>query len=179
VRIEIERAHRDDESEVFHLVEQNHLPLAGLYEHFETAIVAREDGGRIVGTAALEMYRDGALLRSVAVALDVQRKGIGHQLTDAALALAHELRAPAVYLLTTTAERFFPRFGFEHIARTDVPPGVQTSVEFTSTQIERFVRASGEGKQAGASADGRREEKKGVGDVVTHWVKQLSGNPMW
>ena len=131
MRIEIERAHRDDESEVFRLVEQNHLPLVGLHEHFETAIVAREDG-RIVGTAALEMYRDGALLRSVAVAPAVQRKGIGHQLTDAAVALAHELRAPAVYLLTTTAERFFPRFGFEHIARTEVPAGVLTSVEFTS-----------------------------------------------
>ena len=78
------------------------------------------------------MYRDGALLRSVAVALEVQRKGVGHQLTDAALAFAQELGAPAVYLLTTTAEHFFPRFGFERIARTDVPVGVQTSVEFTS-----------------------------------------------
>ena len=35
-------------------------------------------------------------------------------------------------LLTTTAEKFFPRFGFEQIAREDVPPSVQASVEFTS-----------------------------------------------
>jgi hypothetical protein len=35
-------------------------------------------------------------------------------------------------LLTTTAERFFPKFGFESIARTDVPATVQASIEFTS-----------------------------------------------
>ncbi len=96
-----------------------------------STLVARLDG-RIVGTADLEMYRDGALLRSVAVAPDVQRKGIGHQLTDAALALAHELGAPAVYLLTTTAEHFFPRFGFERIPRSHIPVSVQASVEFTT-----------------------------------------------
>jgi len=115
--IEIERAHRHDQSDVFRLVEQNHLPVAGLDQHFDTALVARQDGC-IVGTAALEMYPDGALLRSVAVAPDVQRKGLGHQLTNAALALAEELGAPAVYLLTTTAEQFFPRFGFERIVRS-------------------------------------------------------------
>ena len=37
-----------------------------------------------------------------------------------------------VFLLTTTAERFFPKFGFEQIARDDVPPSVQASVEFRS-----------------------------------------------
>ena len=81
VSIAIERAHRHDQSDIFRLVEQNHLPLAGLEEHLDTAFVAREDG-RIVGTAAVEMYEDGALLRSVTVAPDAQRKGIGHRLTD-------------------------------------------------------------------------------------------------
>ena len=128
--INIERPQQYDEVDVFRLIEQNHLLLAGLDQHLNTALVARQEG-HIVGTAALEMYREGALLRSVAVAPEMQRKSIGHQLTSAALALAQELRAPAVYLLTTTAERFFLRFGFERITRADVPAGVQTSVEFT------------------------------------------------
>jgi amino-acid N-acetyltransferase len=34
--------------------------------------------------------------------------------------------------LTTTAERYFPKFGFERIERNDVPASVQASVEFTS-----------------------------------------------
>jgi amino-acid N-acetyltransferase len=50
----------------------------------------------------------------------------------AALRLAQDLEMPAIYLLTTTAERYFPKFGFERIARDDVPATVRTSVEFTS-----------------------------------------------
>jgi amino-acid N-acetyltransferase len=35
-----------------------------------------------------------------------------------------------VYLLTTTAEAFFPHFGFERIERAAVPPRIQNSREF-------------------------------------------------
>jgi len=93
--------------------------------------VARENG-QIIGSAALELYPDGALLRSVAVAPEAQGKGLGQELTAAAIRLADTLNAPALYLLTTTAEQFFPKFGFERIARADVPATVQASVEFTS-----------------------------------------------
>src|SRR6185436_20434859 len=85
-----------------------------------------------IGSAALEVYPDGALLRSVAVAPESQRQGLGHELTAAAIRLAETLNVPALYLLTTTAEQFFPRFGFDRIARVDVPATVQASVEFTS-----------------------------------------------
>lgn len=58
--------------------------------------------------------------------------------TDAILALlailqlARGLRTPHAYLLTTTAERYFPKFGFERIERHDVPASVQASTEFRS-----------------------------------------------
>jgi amino-acid N-acetyltransferase len=39
---------------------------------------------------------------------------------------------PALYLLTTTAERYFPRFGFEVVERAEVPDDVRTTAEFTS-----------------------------------------------
>jgi N-acetylglutamate synthase-like GNAT family acetyltransferase len=111
---------------------QNHkLPLDGLRDHLATTVVAR-DADAIVGSAALEMYEDGALLRSVAVAPGRQHTGLGRTLVDAAIDLARSRDIPALYLLTTTAERYFPRFGFERIDRGDVPPGVQQSVEFTS-----------------------------------------------
>jgi N-acetylglutamate synthase-like GNAT family acetyltransferase len=111
---------------------QNHkLPLDGLRDHLATTVVAR-DADAIVGSAALEMYEDGALLRSVAVAPGRQHTGLGRTLVDAAIDLARSRDIPALYLLTTTAERYFPRFGFERIDRGDVPPGVQQSVDFTS-----------------------------------------------
>ena len=127
----IEAARPTDADDVLRLVIENRLPADGLTDHLPTALVARE-GGRIVGTAALELYPDGALLRSVAVAPHRQGQGLGQDLTEAAIQLAQDRGAPAIYLLTTTAERFFPRFGFERISRAEVPPGVQTSIEFTS-----------------------------------------------
>ena len=111
------------------LLESLGLPLDGIDDHVGTLLVAREDG-QIVGTAGLEMYADAALLRSVAVDPTQQGRRIGHQLTDAALRLARTRGVATVYLLTTTAERFFPKFGFEQIAREEVPAAVQSSVEF-------------------------------------------------
>jgi amino-acid N-acetyltransferase len=127
----IEPAEEQDLPEVRRLVERNGLPLGGIDDHVQTMVVARE-GDRLVGTAALEVYADGALLRSVAVDPALQGRGVGHQLTEAALALGRTRGLPAVFLLTTTAEGFFPKFGFERITRDDVPDSVKTSVEFRS-----------------------------------------------
>jgi amino-acid N-acetyltransferase len=127
----IESAKDHDLPEVHALLERLNLPLEGVDDHVKTMLVARENG-HIVGTAALELYADGALLRSVAVDPGRQGKQLGHELTEAALRLAAEHRAATVFLLTTTAERFFPKFGFEPVTRDEVPPSVQASVEFRS-----------------------------------------------
>jgi arsenate reductase len=87
----------------------------------------------------LELYADGALLRSVAVDPARQGRRLGHQLTEAALRLAQSHGADRVFLLTTTAERFFPKFGFEAIARAEVPASVQASVEFQSACPESAI----------------------------------------
>jgi amino-acid N-acetyltransferase len=112
------------------LLEREQLPLAGLRDHVEHLLVARA-GNRIVGCAGLELYEDGALLRSVAVDAEHRGSGLGSDLTRAAIHLAGQRGMPAVYLLTTTAERFFPRFGFEVVDRADVPQSVQQSAEFS------------------------------------------------
>lgn len=127
----IERATARDLPEVLALLDEHNLPKDDVAPHVSTMVVARENG-HVVGTAALELYADGALLRSVAVARGAQGKGLGHRLTDAALAIAREQRLETVFLLTTTAERFFPKLGFEPISRADVPESVQASVEFQS-----------------------------------------------
>ena len=113
------------------LLQEHGLPIAGLREHFDHAIVARLHGD-VVGSAALEVHSDGALLRSVAVAPHLTGRGIGHDLVETILKRAVDERIAAVYLLTETAADFFPRFAFQRISRAEVPPGVSTSIEFTS-----------------------------------------------
>lgn len=127
----IESATERDLPGIRALLERLQLPVAGVDEHLPTMLVARE-GEQIVGTAALELYADGALLRSVAVDPRQQGKQLGHQLTDAALQLATTHGANIAFLLTTTADGFFPKFGFERISREQVPASVRQSVEFQS-----------------------------------------------
>jgi amino-acid N-acetyltransferase len=95
------------------------------------ALVAR-DGEAVVGSAALERYGDAALLRSVAVEEPRRGTGLGAALVGAALDLARAEGVGEVYLLTTTAPDYFPRFGFRPVARDAVAPAVTQSVEFTS-----------------------------------------------
>lgn len=129
--ISIVKASESDTTSILDLLTRNALPVDGLLDHLDTALVARADG-RVVGSAALEVYPDGALLRSVAVDPGFRGHGIGQQLTEAALTLAGSLGVPSVYLLTTTAQGFFPKFAFAPIERTQVPEGVRQSIEFQS-----------------------------------------------
>jgi N-acetylglutamate synthase-like GNAT family acetyltransferase len=129
--IAIEKARPGDVEAVLRLLDENKLPRDGWRDHLGTTIVARR-GGEIVGVAALEIYDDGALMRSVAVTPSLHGQGLGQRLTNAVLQLARDLEAPHAYLLTTTAEGFFPKFGFERIGRGDVPASVQSSIEFRS-----------------------------------------------
>jgi amino-acid N-acetyltransferase len=117
-----------DLPEIRALLEASKLPVAGIEHHLTAALVAR-DHGRIVGCAALEVYGDAALLRSVAVAADRRGSGLGQRLTRAALELARERGVHDVYLLTTTAGEFFPRFGFAPISRGDLDPALSESEE--------------------------------------------------
>jgi amino-acid N-acetyltransferase len=111
--VTIAAARLSDYDTVAALLEREHLPLDGLREHFDTAIVARA-AHRIIGCSALEVYEGGALLRSVAVDAEYRKSGAGSDLTRAAIELATRRLVPAIYLLTTTAERFFSEVRFRN-----------------------------------------------------------------
>jgi amino-acid N-acetyltransferase len=78
----------------------------------------------------LELYGGSALLRSAAVEESWRGSGVGRVLVDRALDLARQHRIEDVYLLTTTAEHYFPKFGFACVSRDAVAEGVQSSIEF-------------------------------------------------
>jgi len=53
--------------------------------------------------------------------------------------MARQRGVRRIYLLTETADRFFPRFGFRRIVRDQVEPAVRQSVEFRSVCPESAV----------------------------------------
>ena len=127
----IRRAEHSDLPVVRRLLDSQHLPLDGIDEHIETMVVA-DSGSEVVGAAAVELYEDGALLRSVVVSPPARGQGLGHRLSEAALSIATDHGTRTAFLLTTTAEGFFPTLGFERVAREDVPASVKASIEFQS-----------------------------------------------
>jgi amino-acid N-acetyltransferase len=118
-----------DFAEVMALLRSAGLPEAGVEPGLAGFYVAEAEG-RIVGAVGLEPYGKDALLRSAVVDPAARGTGIGVALVERILDHARKRGVRGVYLLTTTAERWFPRFGFERITREDVPATVQASIEF-------------------------------------------------
>jgi amino-acid N-acetyltransferase len=127
--IELRTARESDLPAVLRLLGRAHLPTAGVAEAPSHFVVAESDG-QLVGVVGLELYGGSALLRSAAVEESWRGSGVGRVLVERALDVARERGIQDVYLLTTTAEHYFPRFGFTCVSRDSVTPGVKSSIEF-------------------------------------------------
>ena len=130
------------------------LPLDGVAHALPDFVVAEHEGA-LVGVAGLETCCDNALLRSVAVAPAWRARGLGRQLVTRVVADAERRGIRALYLLTTTAERWFPSLGFATVSRDAVPDDVRATDEFrgacpaSATVMTRAL--------AGVRSDGRAE----------------------
>lgn len=129
-----------DLASIEHLLVASGLPVAGVADIVTTrpadfiVVEAPDDIGRLqlIAAGGLEVCCDTALLRSVAVRRDWQAHGIGHDLIRRIVCIAEDRGLHALYLLTQTAEHYFPRFGFDVISRDSVPPEIAETLEFKS-----------------------------------------------
>jgi len=97
-------------------------PLSALYDHvrsFSVSVDEREN--LIVGCCALQFcWEDLAEIRSLAVHPDYQGENIGSELTKTVLSEANGFDTKKVFTLTYRP-KFFRRFGFVQIDRSDLP----------------------------------------------------------
>jgi amino-acid N-acetyltransferase len=100
-------------------------PLSEIYESIRDFFVIR-DGGQVIACAALHVaWSDLAEIRSVAVAEDSQRKGIGARIVAACLKEAEELGIKTVFCFTYRPE-FFKQQNFVDIDKMELPRKVWT-----------------------------------------------------
>ena len=131
--IKYSRATPGDLQAVRTLLRSCDLPIEDLTpEHLEHFVLCH-DGQRLVGSGGLEVVsEEAALLRSLAVAPEDRARGLGRELWSRARDLARALAVRRLYLLTTTAESFFRKWGFRRVIRDAAPEGIRATVEFSS-----------------------------------------------
>lgn len=136
----IERAAAADLPGLLSLLDSVNLPREGVAEHLSNFLVAREAAGRIAGCVGMEQHGAVALLRSAAVAPELQGTGLGSCLTAALLKLARAEGVAEVVLLTTTARKFFAdKFGFREAARSDYDARLAGSPEWNLPRCSSAV----------------------------------------
>jgi amino-acid N-acetyltransferase len=100
-------------------------PLSELYEGIRDFLVVRE-GERVVACAALHVdWEDIAEIRSLAVAEDKKKTGLGASLVKACLKEAEMLGIKTVFCFTYKPV-FFQRQGFTEIDKMELPRKVWT-----------------------------------------------------
>ena len=125
----IRAAQSDDHAAIERLLIDSHLPAEGIAPLLHGFLVA-ESNEHIVGVVGLESCGEYALLRSTAVSPEWRGRGVGKRLVERAVARAESQGIRALYLLTTTAEHYFPSFGFQVTTRDTVPAEVRATDEF-------------------------------------------------
>jgi len=127
------RASADRVSDIYKLLNLVNLPIQGVEENLHNFfIVPIKNTSKLLGCIGLEIYGDHALLRSLAVHPTYHNKGLGTQLLSHIHMYAKEMGVKRIYLLTTTAEKFFERFDYKIIPRSEVSTNIKQSVEFKS-----------------------------------------------
>ncbi|PNY80932.1 arsenic resistance N-acetyltransferase ArsN2 [Deinococcus koreensis] len=109
------------------LLRSLNLPTVGVQP--EGFVVAEEDG-EVVALAGLEVHGRVGLLRSVAVRPEQRSRGVARRLVEHIIQRARDEGLGDLYLLTTTAAGYFPRFGFQPRPRSLAPAALNASPEF-------------------------------------------------
>jgi amino-acid N-acetyltransferase len=149
--MQIRGATNSDLAAVEKLLRASDLPTDGVRDNFSSFVVADDDGA-IAGAIGLEKYGSVALLRSAVVSPDHRGSGVGRKLVEQLLERAEEAGVDELYLLTTTAEQYFPRFGFTRTTRAAVPDAVKASAEFRGACPDTAVVMT---RRVGETARGR------------------------
>ena len=129
--VALRSAEPQDDSILRALLRDAGLPFEDVASSRQDFVVAIVDG-EIAGCVGLEMFDTAGLLRSLAVREPRRGSGFGSALFERILTVARRKGGQRLFLLTTTAARFFARRGFESVDRAAAPEAMGKSAQFAS-----------------------------------------------
>ena len=124
-------AKKEDKQSLEKLLSDSGLPIEDLPLGLENFFVIKDED-IIIASVGLEISGNYGLLRSLAVAQDYQGKGLANALYLEILELAKKQTISTIFLLTTTADRYFEKLGFIRVSREETPFEIQQSQQFSS-----------------------------------------------
>ncbi len=127
----IEKSLKSDLEKAKKLLSENDLPIEDIEESTIQLFTAKEDNN-IVGIIGLEQYNKTGLLRSFAVRDNYKNLKIGRNLLEHLFEYCKNNSISDLYLLTTTAEKYFEKFIFFKIDRENTPTIIKNTKEFSS-----------------------------------------------
>ena len=99
--------------------------------HLDHFVVCRT-GDQLAGVVGLEIKGELGLMRSLAVAPELRGRRLGYALWTRIHEVARQRGIRRLYLLTTTAEALFSRWGFQRVPRDVVPEVIRATTQFAS-----------------------------------------------
>jgi len=130
-RTYLRQATTADLPEILNLISGSNLPVSDIAPDKQLFVVAEAEN-QLIGCAGLEIYGESGLFRSLSVRQDRRNRKTGRDLLAGVVALSRENNIKHLYLLTTTADLYFKRMGWQPIERTEVPDDIRASTEFSS-----------------------------------------------
>lgn len=112
-----------EQSKVKEMLAANKLPVDDISDNTELFMLTRK--GKLIGTGGLEMLGDVALIRSVSTDDNLRGNGLGKYVVDELEQAAIRAGVQTLYLVTTTAERFFAKLGYSLADRATLPDVVK------------------------------------------------------
>jgi len=116
--------------EVKTLLLENNLPIDDIEDAGIKLFVAKVKNN-IIGVIGLEQYGSSALLRSLAIKERHKNKKYGRDLINYLLEYCINNKIQDLYLLTTTAEKYFKKLDFSRIKRENTPVAIKKTKEFS------------------------------------------------
>ncbi len=128
--VDIQSAKISDLSSIKELLRSVNLVIEDIEENLTDFKVLVSDQ-TLIGCIGLEVFGSMALLRSLAVQPNHQKKGYGLKLLNEIEEHASNLGLERLYLLTTTAEGFFKKNGYVIADRNTAPSEIAGTREFS------------------------------------------------
>ncbi|MBT2774681.1 GNAT family N-acetyltransferase [Halomonas sp. ISL-60] len=116
--------------EVIDLLVACDLPVSDLRDNSDVYFFGFHHESELWGVIGVEVCGDYGLLRSLAISAAHRSNRLGQKLVAFSEEWAARSHLKALYLLTTTADGFFARLGYEVLDRSDAPRTITQTPQF-------------------------------------------------